>query len=147
MFKEKFLADGSLEKYRARCTVKGLTQRRGIDHHEIFAPILRPETGRVMLVLAHIFNWHRRQGEVPVAFLNPDLDVDLYMEMLEGFKIENHIMLIKNGIYGLKQAAALWYDDVRAFLAQQKLFPTTVDVYLHISKQKTLFVLIHVNEF
>lgn len=147
VFKKKFLADGSLEKYRARCTVKGFTQRRGIDYHETFAPTPRPETGRIVLVLAHIFNWHRRQGDVPVAFLNPDLDVDLYMEMPEGFKIENHIMLIKKGLYGLKQAAALWYDDVRAFLAEQKLFPTTVDVCLYTNKQKTLFVLIHVDDF
>ncbi|KAI1007415.1 hypothetical protein K3495_g818 [Podosphaera aphanis] len=111
VFKRKFLADGSLEKYRARCTVKGFTQRRGIDYIETFAPTPRPEI-----------------GDVPVTFLNPDLDIDLYMEMPEGYKIDNHIMLIKKGLYGLKQAAALWYDDVRSFLAQQKLFPTTVDV-------------------
>lgn len=86
VFKKKFLADGSLEKYRARCTVKGFTQRSGVDYQETFAPTPRAETGRIMLVLAHRLGWHRRQGDVPTAFLNPDLDVDLYMEMPEGFQ-------------------------------------------------------------
>ncbi|POS86093.1 hypothetical protein EPUL_001039 [Erysiphe pulchra] len=45
VFKRKFLADGSLEKNRARCTVKEFTQRRGIDYNETFAPTPRPEIG------------------------------------------------------------------------------------------------------
>ncbi|KAI1003691.1 hypothetical protein K3495_g4519 [Podosphaera aphanis] len=52
-FKKKFLADGSVDKWKARCTAKGFTQRPGIDYQETFAPTPRPETGRIMLVLAH----------------------------------------------------------------------------------------------
>lgn len=147
VFKKKYLADGSLDKYKARCTVKGFTQRSGIDYQETFAPTPRAETGRIMLVLAHRFGWHRRQGDVPTAFLNPDLDVDLYMEMPEGFKKENHIILIRKGLYGLKQAAALWYDDARSTLANLGLFPTISDVCLYTNKHKDLFVLLHVDDF
>lgn len=107
VFKTKYHSDGTLENYRARCTVKGFTQRYGIDYRETYAPIPRPETGRIMLALCRQFGWHRRQGDVPVAFLNPDIDTDLYMELPEGFKRENKIILIKKGLYGLKQAAAL----------------------------------------
>ncbi|KAI0993176.1 hypothetical protein K3495_g15008 [Podosphaera aphanis] len=81
VFKKKFLADESVERWKARCTAKGFTQKFGIDYQETFAPTPRPETGRIMLVLAHYLGWHRRQGDVPTAFLNPDLDIDLYMEM------------------------------------------------------------------
>lgn len=100
-----------------------------------------------MLVLAHAFRWHRRQGDVPVAFLNPDLDVDLYMELPEGFQKDNKIILIKKGLYGLKQAAALWYDDVKAFLAAQGMHPTVSDVCLYTNKSKDLFAIIHVDDF
>lgn len=100
-----------------------------------------------MVVLAHIFGWHRRQGDVPVAFLNPDIDVDLYMEMPEGFAKENYIIRLKKGIYRLKQAAALWYDHVQSFLAEQGLFPTTADVCLYTNKRKDMFVLLHVDDF
>lgn len=98
VFKTEFLADGSLDKYRARCTVKGFTQRSGKDYKETFAPTSRAETGRIMLALSHIFGWYRRQGDVPVAFLNPDLDVDLYMELPEGFKKNDHIIFIRKGL-------------------------------------------------
>lgn len=146
VFKKKYHADGTLEKYRARCTVKGYTQRPGIDYKETFAPTPRPETGRIMLALAHSFGWCRRQGDVPVAFLNPDLDIDLYMELPEGFKKENKIILIKKGLYGLKQAAALWYDDMKTFLETQGLLPTEADVCLYTNKNKNLFVIIHVDD-
>lgn len=147
VFKKKFLADGSHEKYRARCTVKGYNQRSDIDYKETFAPTPRAETGRIMLVLAHRFGWYRKQGDVPGAFLNPNLDVDLYMEMPEGFQKKEHIIRIHKGLYGLKQAAALWYDDVRVFLAKNGMFPTITDVCLYTNKQKDLFAIVHVDDF
>lgn len=147
VFKKKFLADGRLDKFRARCTAKGYTQRPGIDYHETFAPTPRPETGRIMLVLAHQMGWHRCQGDVPTAFLNPDLNIDLFMEIPEGFEKPGYIIHLKKSIYGLKQAAALWYDDAKATLANLGLYPTISDVCLYINKQKTLFVLLHVDDF
>ena len=146
VFKKKYQSDGTLDKYRARCTVKGYTQRPGIDYKETFAPTPRPETGRIMLALSHKLNWYRRQGDVPVAFLNPDLDIDLYMELPEGFKSTNKIILIKKGLYGLKQAAALWYDNMRGFLETQGMFPTEADVCLYANKSKDVFIIIHVDD-
>ena len=146
VFKRKYHADGTLEKYRARCTVKGYTQKCGIDYTETFAPTPRSETGRIMLALAHKFGWYRRQGDVPTAFLNPDLDLDLYMELPEGYKKDNKIILIKKGLYGLKQAAALWYDDIKSFLATQGMFQTMSDMCLYTNKQKDLFAILHVDD-
>lgn len=89
VFKKKFRADGSIERWKARCTAKGFTQRQGIVYQETFAPTPRPETGRIMLALAHQFGWHRRRGDVPTGFLNPDLDIDLYMELPQDFEKKN----------------------------------------------------------
>lgn len=147
VFKKKFLADGSIDKYKARCTAKGFTQRPGIDYQETFAPTPRPGTGRIMLVVAHQLNWHRCQGDVPTAFLNPDLNIDLFMEMPKGFERDGHIILLRKGLYGLKQAAALWYDDVKATLASLGLFPTISDVCLYANQSRDLFVVVHVDDF
>ncbi|KAI0991395.1 hypothetical protein K3495_g16792, partial [Podosphaera aphanis] len=147
VFKKKFLADGSVERWKARCTAKGFTQKFGIDYQETFAPTPRPETGRIMLVLAHYLGWHRRQGDVPTAFLNPDLDIDLYMEMPKGFEKNGCVLQLRKGLYGLKQAAALWYDDAKATLARQGLFPTVSDACLYTNRKKDLFVLMHVDDF
>lgn len=147
VFKKKFNADGSIEKYKARCTVKGFTQRKGIDFNETFAPTPRPETGRILLIMAHQLGWYRKQGDVPTAFLNPDLNTDLYMEMPRGFEREGHIIQLQKGLYGLKQAGALWYDDARETLSKQGLQPTTSDICLYTNAQKDLFVLMYVDDF
>ena len=49
--------------------------------------------------------------------------------------------------YGLKQAAALWYDDARATLAKHGLHPTTTDVCLYTNDEKDVFVVMHVDDF
>lgn len=55
VFKKKLQSDGYLDKYKARCTVRGFTQRSEIYDKETFAPTPRAETGRIVLVLAHQF--------------------------------------------------------------------------------------------
>lgn len=145
VFKKKFLANGDIEKYKARCTAKGFTQRQGIDYHETFAPTPRPETGRIILVLAHQLGWHRKQGDVPTAFLNPDLNIDLFMELPKGYEKDGHVIRLCKGLYGLKQAAALWYDDAKSTLAQLGLLPTTSDICLYTNSEKDIFVLMHVD--
>ncbi|KAI1004089.1 hypothetical protein K3495_g4123 [Podosphaera aphanis] len=67
--------------------------------------------------------------------------------MPKGFEKPGHAILLKKGLYGLKQAAALWYDDARATLASLGLYPTTSDVCLYKNKENDLFVLLHVDDF
>ncbi|KAI1006704.1 hypothetical protein K3495_g1518 [Podosphaera aphanis] len=107
IFKKKFLADGSVDKWKSRFTAKGFAQRPGIDYQETFAPTPRPEIGRIMLVLAHHLGWHRFQGDVPTALLNPDLNIDLYMEVPRGFEKPKSVIFLRKGLYSLKQTAAL----------------------------------------
>ncbi|KAI0992910.1 hypothetical protein K3495_g15273, partial [Podosphaera aphanis] len=60
---------------------------------------------------------------------------------------EGHTIQLRKGLYGLKQAATLWYDEAKATLAAQGLHPTTSDVCLYTTSQKDLFVLFHVDDF
>lgn len=71
----------------------------------------------------------------------------IYMEIPEGFREEGHIIRIRKGLYGLKQIAALWYNDVRGFLAKLCMFPTTTDVYLDTNKKIHLYLIVHVDDF
>ena len=52
IFKHKFQADGSLERYKARWVLRGFSQRPGVDFDETFSPVAKPATVRTVLSLA-----------------------------------------------------------------------------------------------
>ena len=84
---------------------------------------------------------------MPTPFLTPDLNIDHYVEMPKGFEKKDRIILLRKGLYRLEKVAALWYDDAKTTLATQGLYPTTSDVFLYITKQKDLFVSLHLDDF
>ena len=49
IFKHKFNADGTMERYKARWVLRGFTQRPGVDFSETFSPVLKPATVRTVL--------------------------------------------------------------------------------------------------
>jgi len=57
VFKHKFMADGTLERYKARWVLRGFTQRPGIDFDETFSPVVKPATVRTVLSLALSRSW------------------------------------------------------------------------------------------
>jgi len=97
---------------RARLVAKGFSQVEGIDYSDIFSPVVRYESARLMFALASLQNWHMRSVDVRTAFLYGELDEELYMEQPEGFSErgkERKVMRLKKAIYGLKQAALEWW--------------------------------------
>jgi len=93
VLKIKHYADGSVERYKARLVAKGFSQRSGIDYFETFAPTAKLVSIRVVLALAAALNLHWRSIDVSNAFLNGDIDADVYMEQPEGFVIgRRHIV-------------------------------------------------------
>jgi hypothetical protein len=73
---------------KARLVAKGFSQIEGIDYDEIFSPVVRFETVRIMFALATLNGWHISGLDVKTAFLYGKLDEEIYMEQPEGFKIK-----------------------------------------------------------
>lgn len=65
------------------------------------------------------------------------------MEIPEGFKRDSYVIRLRKGLYGLKQAAVLGYDNAKATLASLGLYPTKSDVCLYTNQQYDLIVLLH----
>ena len=121
VYKVKTKADGSIEKYKARYVAKSFKQIEGIDYAETFAPTSKPETFRLILSLAAKEHFTMRQMDVKSAYLHPQIKEDIYPEQPTGF-VETDSSGIKlvcklnKSIYGLKQAAKNWYEELANFL-------------------------------
>jgi transposase InsO family protein len=73
---------------KARLVAKGFSQIEGIDYDEIFSPVVRYETVRLIFALAAIQRWHMYSVDVKTAFLYGELDEELYMLQPEGFRVK-----------------------------------------------------------
>ena len=60
-------------KYKARLVAKGYAQKQGVDYDEVYAPVARIETVRILLALAANGDWEVHHMDVKSAFLNGDL--------------------------------------------------------------------------
>nr|KYP56954.1 Retrovirus-related Pol polyprotein from transposon TNT 1-94 [Cajanus cajan] len=123
IFKTKFNESGHIEKYKARLVAKGYAQRFGIDYTEVFAPVARLDTVRLILALVAQNAWKVMQLDVKSAFLHGELQEEVYVQQPKGFikkGKEDHIYRLKKALYGLKQAPRAWYSKIEAYFAKER---------------------------
>ncbi|GJR08587.1 retrovirus-related pol polyprotein from transposon TNT 1-94 [Tanacetum coccineum] len=119
VYKIKKNGDDQVERYRARLVVKGYAQKEGIDFNEIFSPVVRMITVRVVLALCATYDLHLEQLDVKTAFLHGNLEEEIYMLQPEGFEQkgkENLVCRLNKSLYGLKQAPRCWYKRFDSFI-------------------------------
>ena len=84
---------------------KGFTQREGINYNEIFSPVSRKDSFRIIMALVAHYDLELYQMDVKTVFLNRDLEENVYMAQPKGFTVEGKERMgcrLKKSIYGLK---------------------------------------------
>ncbi|RVX05220.1 Retrovirus-related Pol polyprotein from transposon TNT 1-94 [Vitis vinifera] len=124
-------------RYKVRLVVKGFSQKKGIDFDEIFSPVVKMSSIRVVLGLTASLDLEIEQMDVKTAFLHGDLDKEIYMEQPEGCIIkrkEDYVCKLKKSLYGLKQAPRQWYKKFESIMREQDYRKTTFDHCVFVQK-------------
>ena len=107
IFKRKLKPDGSIDKYKARLVAKGYRQKEELDYFDTYSPVTRIISIQMLIAIAVLHNLDIHQIDVKTAFLNGELNEEIYMEQPEGFIVkgqEYKVFKLVKSLYGLKEA-------------------------------------------
>nr|GEU33566.1 retrovirus-related Pol polyprotein from transposon TNT 1-94 [Tanacetum cinerariifolium] len=138
VFKTKYLADGRIQKHKARLVVKGYAQQHGIDYKKTFSPVARFETIRVILAVVAQQQWKLYQFDVKSAFLNRDLKEEVYVFQPPGFESMSHpnkVFRLRKALYELKQAPCAWYSKIDEFFHKSGFIRSQHEPMLYVKRQ------------
>ena len=117
IFRKKFDANGNVYRYKARLVVQGFYQGSVVN---TYAPVADFTTVRVLLAVGVQRGYIMHQRDVKAAILHREMDSEVYVNAPQGVTIciERKVLKLKKGLYSLKQAPRLWYQNVCDMMVQ-----------------------------
>ena len=105
IFKRKMKVDGPIDKYKVWLVIKGYKQKEGLDYFHTYSPVTRITFISMLIAIAALNDLDIHQMDVKTAFLNKELDEEIYMEQPEGFIVPSQgkkVCRLVKSLYGLK---------------------------------------------
>jgi hypothetical protein len=114
IFSVKMDAHGNVLRFKARLVAQGCRQIPGVDVMEVFAPTSSYGSRRALLSVAAQEGLEIHQVDVKTAFLNGELEEEVYVTQPPGFENGdgNTVCRLKKALYGLKQAPRAWHKTL-----------------------------------
>jgi len=138
-------------RHKARLCFLRNRKMKGLDFNETFAPVAKFTTIRCIRAMTAANGWELHQMDVKAAFLNGDLDEEVYVEQRNGYVDPTYPekgCLLLHLLYGLKQAPKMWYaklDDFLKFQGFDNIDPDAC-LYLLIDDGEIIIVLVYVED-
>nr|GFA98667.1 ribonuclease H-like domain, reverse transcriptase, RNA-dependent DNA polymerase [Tanacetum cinerariifolium] len=151
VFKTKKDANGNIIKHKARLVAKCDIPEHGIDFKEVFAPVARMKTIRLLLAIVANNKWEVHQLDIKSAFLHGDLKEEVYVTQPEGFikrQDNGKVYRLIKALYRLRQAPRTWnikLDNTLKSLDFKKCALKQA-IYTKTSKDSTLLIGVYVDD-
>lgn len=152
VYRTKLNEKGEIDKCKARLVAKGYAQEKGVDYNEVFAPVARWDTIRMVIALAARNGWKLFQLDVKSAFLHGELKEDVYIAQPPGYVVkgeEEKVYKLKKALYGLKQAPRAWFSRIESYFIKEGFERSSCEHTLFTKrkeKNKILIVSLYVDD-
>jgi hypothetical protein len=143
VFKRKLLPDNAI-CYKARLVICGFLQCHGIGFMETYAPTALLAAFRLLVAIAVFNGWSLRNLDIITAFLQGDIDSDIYMGIPEGMGLDpkRFVLKLRRSLYGLKQAPRIWLERMHSFLVQIGFHCCNTEPSIYICNHNEKFIIL-----
>jgi hypothetical protein len=138
VYKNKLGMNNEIVRRKSRWVAKGYEQVLGRDYFETHSPVANIKSIKLILSLVASFNYELYQMDFDTAFLNADVDADIYMEQPDGFESTNRDLVCKliKALYGLKQASRQWFITINEFMKSMGFDPLHSDSCVYYKRSR-----------
>ena len=135
------------QRYKARLVARGFSQKEGLDYYEKFSPTAKITSTRMLLQLAVQKDFFIQQMDVKCAYLNADLDEELYLDVPDGFQVrstDGHrvVWTLNKSLYGLKQSGKNRNSVFNTFLITHDFKQSLADPCVYSKCQNDSLIII-----
>ena len=122
-----------------------------IDFGDIFSPVAKVTSIRLLLSVAAAFDFEIEQMDVKTTFLHGDLEEEIYMKQPEGFMVKGKKELVcrlKKSLYGLKQSPRMWYQKFDTYIRGLGFTRSKEDhcVYFKLIGDRVIYLVLYVDD-
>jgi hypothetical protein len=144
----KWNSNNTIDRFKARLVARGFSQRVGVDFWDTFAATVHATSIRTFITLCKVKGMLIHQIDVKTAFLNGDIDGEIYIRLPAPYGRSGKVYKLKKGLYGLRQAPRLWSKKLNEILANMNFHPIKSDPCVFVNKDGDAwnYVLVYVDD-
>ena len=100
----------AVEGYNARVVASGFTLSEWINYNEIFSPVVRHTSIKVILAIVAYQNIELEKLDVKTTFLHGEFEEEIYMTQLDEFQVpekEDYVCILKKSLACMDECSLL----------------------------------------
>jgi hypothetical protein len=127
VFKVKCTPEGFIDKYKGQIVAQGYSQIQGIHYNKVFVLTAQMAAMHTVMAIAAVEDLELESLDVSMAFLNGEIDAEVYMRIPEGLEVEGDpqpgedlkcwVVRLLKGLYGIKQGPRIWALKLHSVLS------------------------------